>query len=44
VRLVRKHRHRTAKQIGQEVLHVIARWGRKREDDRTVVIVKAVQE
>ncbi len=42
VRVVRKHRHRTAKQIGQEVLHVATRWGREREDDKTVVIVKAV--
>ena len=33
----------SAEQIGREVLARVARWGRKGEDDRTVVIVRAVQ-
>ena len=42
VRLVRTHRHRSAQEIGQEVLARVSKWGRDDEDDRTVVIVKAV--
>lgn len=42
-RLVRQNRAQTAEQIGREVLGRVARWGRKGEDDRTVVIVRAVQ-
>lgn len=41
-RLVKQNRNRTAQEICQEVLSRVARWGRKGEDDRTVVIVKAV--
>ena len=40
--VVRQNRSRSAQEIGQEVLNRVARWGRKGEDDRTVVIVKAV--
>jgi phosphoserine phosphatase RsbU/P len=32
----------TSEQIGREVLERVAKWGRKGEDDRTVVIVRAV--
>ncbi|HSP35004.1 MAG TPA: PP2C family protein-serine/threonine phosphatase [Thermoanaerobaculia bacterium] len=42
VRLTRQNRERTAQQIGQEVLAKVVKWGRREEDDRTVVIVKAV--
>ncbi len=42
-RVVKANRNATAEQIGREVLARVARWGRKGEDDRTVVIVKAVQ-
>ncbi|HSP16863.1 MAG TPA: PP2C family protein-serine/threonine phosphatase [Thermoanaerobaculia bacterium] len=40
--IVRGNRMRSAQEIGQEVLARVARWGREGEDDRTVVIVKAV--
>ncbi|HEV7768660.1 MAG TPA: PP2C family protein-serine/threonine phosphatase [Thermoanaerobaculia bacterium] len=43
VRLVKTNRARSAQEIGQEVLARVAKWGRSAEDDRTVVIVKAVQ-
>ena len=33
---------RTSQEIGQEVLARVAKWGRAGEDDRTVVIVKAL--
>lgn len=42
VRLVKANRLRTAQEIGQEVLAKVAKWGRDDEDDRTVVIIKAV--
>ncbi|HXG59709.1 MAG TPA: PP2C family protein-serine/threonine phosphatase [Thermoanaerobaculia bacterium] len=42
-RVVRANRHRTAQEIGQEILARIAKWGREGEDDRTVVIVKGVE-
>jgi sigma-B regulation protein RsbU (phosphoserine phosphatase) len=42
VRLVKKNRNRPAQEIGQEVLARVAKWGRAGEDDRTIVIVKAV--
>jgi phosphoserine phosphatase RsbU/P len=42
LRLVRAHREQTAAEIGQEVLKNVAKFGREGEDDRTVVIVKAV--
>jgi sigma-B regulation protein RsbU (phosphoserine phosphatase) len=41
-RVVRQNRMRSAQEIGQEVLARVAKWGREGEDDRTVVIVKAV--
>jgi serine phosphatase RsbU (regulator of sigma subunit) len=40
--VVRGNRTRSASEIGQAVLARVGRWGRKGEDDRTVVIVKAV--
>lgn len=40
-RIVKQSRSRTAREIGQEVLARVAKWGREGEDDRTVVIVKA---
>lgn len=42
IRLVKSNRHRTAQEIGQEVLARVAKWGSGTQDDRTVVIVKAV--
>src|SRR5687767_7268819 len=42
VRLVRANRTRSAQEIGQEVLAKVAKWGRAEEDDRTIVIVKAI--
>ena len=42
-RVVKQHRNRSAAEIGREVLARVGRWGRKGEDDRTIVIVKAVQ-
>jgi sigma-B regulation protein RsbU (phosphoserine phosphatase) len=42
-RVVKANRNGTAEQVGREVLARVARWGRKGEDDRTIVIVKAVQ-
>lgn len=43
VRLVKANRHRPSQEIGQEVLARVAKWGRADEDDRTIVIVKAVE-
>lgn len=43
VRVVKANRTRTAQEIGQEVLARVARWGREGQDDRTVVIVRAVE-
>lgn len=42
VRLVKANRDRTAQEIGQEVLARVSKWGRAQEDDRTVVVIKAV--
>jgi len=42
-RLVRANRNESAERIAREVLARVAKWGRKGEDDRTVVIVKAVR-
>jgi serine phosphatase RsbU (regulator of sigma subunit) len=42
VRAVKTNRHRTAQEIGQDVLARVAKWGREGQDDRTIVIVKAV--
>ena len=41
-RIVKAMRLAPAQEIGQELLHRVAKWGREGEDDRTVVIVKAV--
>lgn len=41
-RLVKQNRQRSAEEIGKEVLARVAKWGRRDPDDRTVVIVKAV--
>ncbi len=43
LRLVRANRERPAQEIVQEVLAAVAKWGREREDDRTMVIVKATK-
>ncbi len=43
MRLVRTHRDRPAQEIVQEVLSAVEKFGRKGEDDRTIVIVKAKQ-
>jgi serine phosphatase RsbU (regulator of sigma subunit) len=43
VRVVRANRTRTAQEIGQEVLSRVAKWGREGQDDRTVVIIRAVE-
>jgi sigma-B regulation protein RsbU (phosphoserine phosphatase) len=40
--LVAEHRHRTAEEIGREVLRQVMIWGPGEQDDRTVVIVKSV--
>jgi len=42
-RVVKANRFRSAQEIGQEVLNRVAKFGRAGEDDRTVVIVKAIQ-
>jgi sigma-B regulation protein RsbU (phosphoserine phosphatase) len=42
VRVVKASRTRSAQEIGQEVLSRVAKWGRADEDDRTIVIVKAI--
>jgi sigma-B regulation protein RsbU (phosphoserine phosphatase) len=43
IRVVKANRTRTAQEIGQEVLSRVAKWGREDQDDRTVVIVRAVE-
>lgn len=42
IRIVKANRTRSAQDIGQEVLARVKKWGRDDEDDRTIVIVKAV--
>jgi phosphoserine phosphatase RsbU/P len=42
VGIVRANSNRSAQAIAQEVLADVARWGAAEQDDRTVVIVKAV--
>jgi sigma-B regulation protein RsbU (phosphoserine phosphatase) len=42
VKLVRTSRDRSAQDIGQDVLARVAKWGSGEQDDRTVVIVKAI--
>jgi sigma-B regulation protein RsbU (phosphoserine phosphatase) len=41
-RVVKQNRGRTSQEIGQEVLSRVTKWSRSPEDDRTIVIVKAV--
>jgi sigma-B regulation protein RsbU (phosphoserine phosphatase) len=41
-RLVKANRQKSAREIGEAVLGKVARWGSAAQDDRTVVIVKAV--
>lgn len=43
IRVVKANRRRTAQEIGQEVLARVAKWGREDQDDRTIVIVRAVE-
>lgn len=43
VRLVKSNRSRTAQEIGQEVLGRMEKWSRVQEDDRTIVVAKAVE-
>ncbi|MGZ5441599.1 MAG: PP2C family protein-serine/threonine phosphatase [Thermoanaerobaculia bacterium] len=43
VRVVKANRRHTAQEIGQEVLNRVAKWGMEGQDDRTVVIVRAVE-
>ena len=42
LRVVRLNRDKSSQEIGQAVLARVAKWGREGEDDRTVVIIKAV--
>src|SRR5688572_8185778 len=42
VGIVKRNRNRPAQEIGLEVLGRVGKWGRADEDDRTIVIVKAV--
>jgi phosphoserine phosphatase RsbU/P len=42
IKVVRGSREKTAQEIGREVLSSVSRWGMAGQDDRTVVIVKAV--
>ena len=42
VRIVKRNRNRPAQEIGLEVLGRVGKWGRADEDDRTIVIVKAI--
>jgi phosphoserine phosphatase RsbU/P len=42
VRLVKANRHKPAQAIGQEVFARVKKWSRQEEDDKTIVIVKAV--
>jgi serine phosphatase RsbU (regulator of sigma subunit) len=43
LRIVRAHRERSAQEIVQAVLTSVGKFGRKGEDDRTIVVVKATQ-
>ena len=43
VGIVKRNRNRPAQEIGLEVLGRVGKWGRAGEDDRTIVIVKAVE-
>lgn len=41
-RVVKQNRNRSSQEICQEVLQRVERWSRGAEDDRTIVVVKAV--
>lgn len=41
-KIVKANRDRTAQEIAQEVFSRVAKWARTEEDDRTIVIVKAL--
>lgn len=43
VKIVKSNRDRTAQEIGQEVLARVAKFGPGEQDDRTIVIVKAIE-
>ena len=43
VRAVKNNRTASAQEIGKDVLARVAKWGREGQDDRTIVIVKAVE-
>ncbi|HKR64086.1 MAG TPA: PP2C family protein-serine/threonine phosphatase [Thermoanaerobaculia bacterium] len=43
IRIVKANRARTAQEIGKEVLARVKKWGRDDEDDRTIVVVKAIE-
>jgi sigma-B regulation protein RsbU (phosphoserine phosphatase) len=42
IKVVKANHDRSAQEIGQEVLARVAKWGRAGQDDRTIVIVRAV--
>jgi sigma-B regulation protein RsbU (phosphoserine phosphatase) len=43
LQIVKGKRHESAQEIGQHVLRRVEKWGRVGEDDRTIIIVKAVE-
>ena len=43
IRVVKANRRRTAQEIGQEVLNRVEKWGMEGQDDRTIVVVRAVE-
>ncbi|MGN6182506.1 MAG: PP2C family protein-serine/threonine phosphatase [Thermoanaerobaculia bacterium] len=43
VKTVKASRTKSAQEIGTEVLSRVAKWGREGQDDRTVVIVRAIE-
>jgi sigma-B regulation protein RsbU (phosphoserine phosphatase) len=43
IALVKKNRDRSSQEIGQEVLTRVAKWGKEDPDDRTIVIIKAIE-
>jgi sigma-B regulation protein RsbU (phosphoserine phosphatase) len=43
VRLVKANRTRSAQEIGLEVLARVDKWSRQQEDDRTIVIIRAIE-
>ncbi len=42
LKVVKANREKSAREVGQEVLARVAKWGREGQDDQTVVIVKAI--